>query len=154
MWAQGVGMIVGGSAANVAPCRVVCLDTGSTGVSRQVIQQSATVGTALGYGIAQDAQSGAPGIAGSNVAVAGATGDPILVYPCNNGGCCLGEFGASANIGNELVSDANGRLVPITDSGAGSQFVVAQCIESVTVVGTNYPRIAVQLVGYWKYFAS
>lgn len=150
MYTQGIGLIVGGTAASIAPCRAVTLD--SAGTSRQVIQQS--VQGARCYGIAQDAQKNAPGVTGSSTVIAAETGDPILVYPGFNGGNCLAEFGASATIDDELISDANGRLIPMAHSGAGLVWVVAICTESVTLVGTNYPRVSVQLAGYWKYFAS
>jgi hypothetical protein len=150
VYAIGLGFIVGGTNASIAPCRVVCLDTGSTGVSRQVIQQ--TVAGAKSLGIAFDNMQGAPGVLGSDTAVCATTGNPIgISFP---GQSTDGEFGSSANIGDELVSDTNGRLVPITNN-AGSpvnQYVVAVCVQSVTVIGAAYPRIPVIVAGYWRYY--
>lgn len=146
----GIGVIVGGTGASIAPCRVVTPDTGATGVSKQVIQSTTAGG--LAWGIATEAQKGTPGVTGSDVTIAGQTGDPIEVrWP---GQVALAEFGASASLGQELVSDANGRLVPITNNGGSpaNQFVIAWCIEAVTQVGSVFPRLPVFLQAYWRYY--
>lgn len=92
----------------IAPLRFVASD-GNPGT---VIQSAAA--TSLHIGVSQPGMKRAPGLPGSDNAIAAEVGDPIHVYGI--GDVCLLTAGGTVNEGDMLTSDATGRgITTVTD---------------------------------------
>ncbi len=113
------------SGGTISPCRAVKIDVSA---DRQVVQATAS---SKCIGIAQEGQKGAPGLPGSDSAIAALAGDQLQVI--GPGRVALAELGSAVTSGDDLEADGNGRLVPATTTGVHN--IVARALEAGAATG-------------------
>lgn len=118
------------AAGTIAPCRFVTPDT----TDPQAVTQSGTGEKPCG--ISQEGQKGAPGISGSDAAVAAASGDQLHVYGMGND--CLLEYGGTVAKGDYLKPSSVGKGV----AASTGEFYGARAIQA----GTTGTKGKVQVI--------
>lgn len=118
------------AAGTIAPCRFVTPAT----TDPQTVTQSGSGEKPCG--ISQEGQKGAPGITGSDAAVAAASGDQLHVYGLGND--CLLEYGGTVDEGDYLKPDASGKGV----AASTGNFYGARAIQA----GTSGTKGKVQVI--------
>lgn len=104
--AMGPNVVAGGT---IIPMRAIKL----SGAAARTALQSGAGEVVLG--IAQQGQKRAPGLVGSDDAVAAEAGDQLDYY--GPGDVCPAVAGAATTLGGLLKSDANGKLVNLSTTG-------------------------------------
>lgn len=117
----------------IAPGRIVKL---STAADNTVLQSTAAAAD-VPVGVAQRGMRDAPGIAGSDPAIAAIAGDQISVY--GPGSIAPVIAGAAFARGAALASDANGRAVTVT--AATNTHIVGWALESAGALGEEVQMI-------------
>ena len=123
---QQAGLIIGPSfvaAGTIPPARIVKIDPTTP---RGVVV--ATAGTSAVIGVSQEGQLGAPGVAGSDTAVAANTTYPAIQIISL--GVALVQAGGTVTNGDPIEASTGG--VGITATGSGQHYIVGTALQSAT----------------------
>lgn len=105
---MGPGQFSWVSGGTIVPCRFVSHDRSG----EEKIVQASVLGQPT-VGVMQVGQKAAPGLTGSDAAVAAESGDQNFhVHPW--GSPCLVEAGGTFNAGDDLMTDTNGKAILAT----------------------------------------